>query len=119
MVPLENGANDRDEKRLDALLRAYRAACPDQDPSVNFMPNLWQRIEARRSFTFSFRRMVSAFVTAAAAVTVALGVYLSMPHTKPNAGYTVSYLEALADANSVDSPEMVAPVRLDLDNPGR
>jgi len=41
------------EERLDALFRTYREAFPDPDPSRNFMPNLWQRIEARQTFTFS------------------------------------------------------------------
>ena len=109
---------ENDSGKLDALFRAYRAACPDRDPSVNFMPELWQRIEARQSFTFSLRRMVSGFVTAAAALTLALGVYMALPHARA-AAYPVSYLEALADANSIDTPDTVGPVRLDLNSPGR
>jgi hypothetical protein len=31
----------------------------------------------------------------------------------------VSYLEALADANTLDTPENVGPVRLELNEPGR
>ena len=31
------------------------------------MPNLWQRIESRQRFTFSFRRMANALMTAAVA----------------------------------------------------
>ena len=106
-----------DDERLDALFRAYRAACPDRDASANFMPELWQRIEARQTFTFSFRRMANAFVTAGLALTVILGVYMAIPPKTPT--YPVSYLQALADANTLEAPETVGPVRLDLSDPGR
>ena len=71
-------------KRLDALFRAYRDACPTPEASANFMPNLWQRIESRQSFTFSFQRMANALVTAAVALSIVLGVYMSMPHNNPS-----------------------------------
>jgi len=107
-----------DDERLDALFQAYRAACPDRDASANFMPELWRRVEARQAFTFSFRRMANGFVTAALALTIFLGVYMAIPAKAPN--YPVSYLQALADANTLDTPDYVAgPVRLDLTNPGR
>ena len=108
-----------DDERLDALFRAYRAACPDRDPSTNFMPELWQRIEARQTFTFSFRRMANAFVTAGLALTVALGVYMAMPSKQASNSYTISYLQALADNTSLDTPDIVGPVRLDVSDPGR
>ena len=107
-----------DDERLDALFRAYRAACPDRDASANFMPGLWQRIEARQTFTFSFRRMANAFVTAGLALTVVLGAYMAMP-SKSTQTYPVSYLQALADTSGVDTPDIVGPVRLDLSDPGR
>ena len=43
-----------DDSKLDQLFQTYRAACPDVEPSTNFMPNLWQRIEGRHSFGFVF-----------------------------------------------------------------
>jgi hypothetical protein len=81
------------------------------------MPNLWQRIEARQRFTFSLRRMASGFVTAAVALTIAMGVYMALPHS--NANVPESYIEALAEARPLDTPDYVAPVRLDLTDPGR
>ena len=59
-----------DEERLDALFRAYRAACQTPEASANFMPNLWARIDSRQRFTFSFRRMANALVTAAVALSM-------------------------------------------------
>ncbi|HWB84847.1 MAG TPA: hypothetical protein VG675_11950 [Bryobacteraceae bacterium] len=105
--------NGSEDEKLDALLRAYRDACPAPEPSPNFMPHLWQRIESRQSFTFSFRRMANAFVTAALVLSVALGAYMSLHHTNPTY-YSQSYIEALADANALDNPEIVEPVHLDL-----
>jgi len=65
-----NSMRGNDDQKLDALLGAYRAACKGPEPSANFMPELWARIESRQSFTFSFRRMANAFTTAAVALSV-------------------------------------------------
>jgi hypothetical protein len=105
-----------DEEKLNALLQAYKAACPDRDASPNFMPNLWQRIEARQSFSFSFLRMASGFVTVALALSIALGVYMAIPHSNSTPYYSQSYVEAVAEANSSD---LIFPVRLDPQPPAR
>src|SRR5688572_28624787 len=107
-----------DDEKLDALFRAYARACPAPEPSANFMPNLWKRIESRQNFTFSFRRMANAFVTAAVALSIALGAYMSVLSSNPN-HYPLTYLEALDDANPLDTPDIVAQVRLDLSDSGR
>ncbi len=99
-----------DEERLDALFRAFAGSCPDRDPSANFMPNLWRRIEARQTFAFSFRRMANTLVTAAVALSIALGVYMAIPH--PAVSASQSYIEALAEANALDAPDIVGPVHL-------
>jgi hypothetical protein len=39
-------------------------------------------------------------------------------HTS-NPTYSVGYLEALAEANSLDTPEIVGPATLDLNDQGR
>ena len=112
MQPMRGG----EEERLDALFRAFANACPDREPSANFMPHLWQRIDARRTYTFSFRRMANALVTAAVALSIALGVYMSIPHQTPA---SQSYIEALAEANPVDAPDIIGPVHLDPAESGR
>jgi len=100
----------RDDEQLDALFQAYREACTAPAASANFMPNLWAQIDARQRFTFSFSRMAGAFVTAALALSVALGVYLTVP---ANTGfYTQSYVEALSTQDN--SPEFVEPVRFEV-----
>jgi len=103
-----------EDERLDALFRAYRDACPDPEASVNFMPTLWARIDARQTFLFSFRRMANAFVTAAVALSIALGVYMSIPRSTPGTN-NETYVEALADANPLDNPDVISPAaRVDL-----
>ena len=111
-MDLMHGSSD---DSLNALFSAYREACPTPEPSPEFMPKLWSRIEARQTFAFSFRRMANAFLTAAIAASVALGVYTALPrHASPNPSTYASYVEALADANTIETPDIVAPVRLDL-----
>jgi hypothetical protein len=114
MAPMRGNS----EERLDALFQAYREACPDPEPSPNFMPVLWQRIEARQTFTFSLRRMASGFVTAALALSLALGVYMAIPRNS-QVYSAQSYIEALADAQPLDTPEIVGTVSLDLNDSGK
>jgi hypothetical protein len=113
-----NPTRGSEDDQLDTLFRAFRDACPTPEPTANFMPRLWQRIESRQNSTFSFRRMANALVTAALAASVLLGVYSAIPHAG-KADYSVTYVEALADANGIDTPDMVAPVRLDLSESAR
>ena len=61
-----------DERSLDELFERYRMACPDVDPGPNFMPALWQKIEARHSFWFTFVRFGRGALTASAAVCLLL-----------------------------------------------
>jgi len=109
-----NSMRRSDEERLDALLRAYVRACPTPEPSANFMPNLWQRIESRQSFTFSFHRMANAFVTGAVALSIGLGVYISLLGSSLN-NASQTYIEVLAEANPLDTPDILAPVSMDSD----
>jgi hypothetical protein len=106
---------DAREERLDALFKAYRVACEPREASVNFMPELWEKIERTQSATFSFRRMAKGFVTAAAALSMVLAIIgFVSSGTQVSPVYHGSYLEALAahnealDArNSIDSVEYV------------
>ena len=106
-----------EEERLDALFRAFRE-CPAPEPSANFMPNLWARIDSRQSFTFSFRRLANAFVTAAVAVSIALGVYMALPVSNQSF-YSQTYVETLENSSPSETMDLIGPVRLDLSDPGR
>lgn len=82
-------------EKVVALFRAYREACPDPEPSADFMPGLWRRIEARRSSTLVLRRMSQILVTAAAAITLLIAVVL-IPHYQNLQVYSASYVDVLS-----------------------
>ena len=91
--------NNNNEERLDALFRAYRTAC-EPEVSVNFMPELWKKIEKAQSATFSFRRIAKGFVTAAAALSLILaGIGFLSSHRQSALLYQTSYVDALAAHN--------------------
>ncbi len=88
----ENGS-----ERLEKLWTAYRQATPEPEPSVNFMPELWARIEAARpsSWALVFARLASRLVTVAAAVILAMSVYIWSPASSSSTGYVDSLASEL------------------------
>jgi hypothetical protein len=97
-----NESSSEAELQFDELLHAYRSACPEPEASVNFMPELWAKIESRQSSTNLFGRMARALVTIALAATVILGLMVSA--SQPVSNYNGTYLEALT-ADHVSSLE--------------
>ena len=91
---------EREDEQLNGLFAAYRKACPDPEPSPEFMPDVWSKIEARRSFTLSLRRWTSAFVTAAAALSIGMAVYTDQPVESPV--YTTTYVDTLGADESLE-----------------
>ncbi len=71
------------ERELDELFRAYRAVCPDPEPSVGFMPGIWQKIEARSSFWLLFARVGRQATTASALACLVL-LLLNLITSKPS-----------------------------------
>jgi hypothetical protein len=98
-----NGNGDALDRRLDALFAAYREACPDPQAGPDFMPRLWQQIEARRSLSYTFGYWTRAFVTAAAAICLLLGLLQLYLPAGPTF-YSQTYIEALEEESSADSP---------------
>jgi hypothetical protein len=80
---------------LDNLFRAYRSACPDPDPSVNFMPELWAKIETRQASTTIFNRLAKGLVTAALGASVIMGL-ISASYNQPIIANDGSYMQVLA-----------------------
>lgn len=83
---------------LDDLFRAYREACPDIEGSPSFTPQLWQKIDARRGVSARLRRWAQVFVSASAALCLAMSVMLFVPIGAQNG--PGSYLEILDNENS-------------------
>ena len=78
---------------LQQLFETYRRAHPDPEPSANFMPRLWERIDSRRSAALMFRRLTHALVSLSAAAALFLGVFL-IPNAELASG---SYADIVAD----------------------
>ena len=104
-----------DDSKLDQLFQTYRDACPDVEPSANFMPHLWQKIESRHSFGFVFRNVARATMTACAALCLLL-VFLNFTtpfheRVEPAPNYT-DVLAAEHTAENTDFTEAIqeAPV---------
>lgn len=103
---------DRD---FEALLGRYREAAGEPEPSVNFMPKLWQRIEAKRTFTFRFRRLTQLFVGAAAVICLLIaGASTVLPGNQSGPVHG-TYLDALAEAHPAESLAAQGIVRADSD----
>lgn len=95
--------NDGSHDDLAAIFAQYREACPAPELSGNFMPGVWRRIDARRGFSLSVRRLSRRFVTAAAALCLLMAILLAIPQS-PNTSvvYSSTYLEALATDHSTE-----------------
>jgi hypothetical protein len=91
---------------LDALFRAYREACPAPEPSANFMPAVWRRIEERQRSQFFLGRWARAFVTAAAALSMGMAAYLYVPHPPSVKVNVDSYVEASTASHTPDSQDL-------------
>jgi hypothetical protein len=87
-----------DESGLDQFFQHYRQSFPDMEPSVNFMPMLWQKIEARHSFPFIFRRLGRSVMTASAALCLLL-LALNLATTPQ---MSASYADALIAEGSAE-----------------
>ena len=93
---------DNNESRLDDLFERYRAACPEIEPGANFMPNLWEKIDARHSFWFVFQGLARAAATASAALCLLL---LLLNLVAPPQSYlpAPTYTDALMADHSAES----------------
>ncbi len=102
------------DAKLDGLFTAYRDAVPDPEASPQFMPNLWQKIEARRIDTSSiFRRL--AHVCMAATVALLLLTAVLTPTAQDD---EVLYSSTYADVLAADHADAAYVESLPADLPG-
>ena len=88
---------------------------PDPEASVNFMPELWRKIEARQFFLSRLKKLTQVFVAAAAAICLFLGIVLQV-HTAVRQNVSGNYVDVLANANPVDNLTAVG-IRIDYTEP--
>ncbi len=92
--------NDRD---LDQLFAAYRRACQPPMVAGDFMPVIWSRIDARRSFSRALRRWTATFVTAAATLCVVMSIYMAIPLREESPVHTITYVETFGQDGSSET----------------
>ena len=88
---------DQLEREYDSLLASYREACTAPEASAGFMPGVWRRIESRRRFLIALRRWTAGIVTAAAAVSVGMAIYMSAPEDRNAPIYSTTYVDVLEE----------------------
>ncbi len=91
------------EHILQGLFQQYREALPDTEPSPNFMPAIWQKIEARQSTSRLFGKVARGFVSAAMAVSCMLALFVFLPRGQNSAFEAGSYVEILAADHADDN----------------
>jgi hypothetical protein len=104
----ENG-----EERLGALFQAYRDVCPDPEPSANFMPLLWQNIEARERASTAFGRLARNLVTAALALSSIMALAVSLTYSRVAILPSESYVEVLAESHAQENMDYFEPVDIE------
>lgn len=87
----------KSDNELDGLFAAYRDACPDPDAGPNFMPNLWQKIEARRIDTGSIFRHLAHVCMAATAALLLLTAIMTPVAQDDEVLYSSTYADILAE----------------------
>ena len=106
----ENGAG----ASLDQLFRSYREAMPDPEPGVNFMPQMWAKIEQREQSDNWMGRFAKALVTAALAAYLITAMASPSPSSKRKAYYNGAYRSGnYVDALVADHFSTLEPLHLD------
>ena len=89
---------------------------PDPEASVNFMPELWRKIEARQFFLARLKKLTQVFVAAAAAICLFLGDRAPGAGCHRPAVVRGNYVDVLADANPTENLATVG-IRIDYVEP--
>ena len=101
------------EANWKMLVDRYRDSC-DVPEGRNFMPLLWQKIEAKRMRTVRFERAARSLFAAAVGLSLVLGAFLMIPGQPPSVLNSATYVEEIATANTVDGGAFFEPVRMEL-----
>jgi hypothetical protein len=109
----DNHGSMGDGERLDALFRAYRQACPDPEPSADFMPRLWQKIEARERVPLLFGKLARNLVTIALALSVMMAVAVTLTRMDTQVYSKQSYVEVLEANDLHENLDNFAPVHVE------
>ena len=96
------------DDRLDALFAEYRESFSDPEASPDFMPKLWQKIEARRvETTWVFRRLAHICFAATVALTLLISTVLMPSTDNSEAFYSGTYVDILAADHAADYSQVL------------
>lgn len=100
----------RDDSGLDDLFARYRSACPEPEPSANFMPGIWRRIESRHTFRFVFQQLARPLMAGSAALVVLLLILniVSSQHARLS---DPSYVDALLADHTAEKTYYTEAIR--------
>jgi hypothetical protein len=101
---------DSAEAELDKLFAQYRAACPEVELNPNFMPVLWQKIEARQNFWPVFGRFGRMATTASAALCLLL-LALNLLTSPSALNIIPTYADALMADHSAEKTDYGEAIR--------
>ena len=101
------------ETNWQMLVDRYRECC-EVPEGRNFMPVLWQKIEAKRMRTVRFERAARSLFAAAVGLSLVLGAFLMVPGQPPSVLNSATYVEEIATANTADGGTFFEPVRMEL-----
>ena len=99
-----------DDSGLNNLFQRYRSACPDVEPSANFMPGIWQRIESRHSFRFVFQQLARGLMAGSAALVLLL-LLLNLISNQPARLTAPSYVDALLAEHTAEKTYYTEAIR--------
>ena len=105
-----------DERNLDRLLERYARACPEADAGANFMPGIWQRIDARRGFSFKLATYARILAMTAASLCLAAGLFEVSSYGPAQQLASKRFVEVLDDDD--DSEALIYGVINMLERPG-
>jgi len=96
------------DDKLSALWAEYREAFPDPEAGPQFLPQLWQRIEANSSAKASelLRRWAEVWLVATVMLALLMGVVL-IPRYQNAPAYQASYIDVLSAADSASDAAVV------------
>lgn len=101
-------------ERLDRLFQEYHDACDAPELSAGFMPALWQKIEARQSTSWVFKKVSGWFVAVSAAASAVLAIaLLTTPAMPVGANYVETYVDALAADHIAEYTLYTEPVHVE------
>ncbi len=87
---------------LNDLLARYADACPTPEPSANFMPGVWRKIEARRGFLYQLQAYSRRMAATAAALSLLLIVLHFAPMQASREVYNMTYMDTLEEDSTTE-----------------